>query len=174
MKKSNLSSEEWLIHEDIRCHKDRLSRLDWLISNMPDANYLTFPGSLISNYLFEETRYCFVYGQFLAVIVLGLSYIEHTLAALFYMAGRDDLERATISTLLREAKNEGLITENEFDNLERARKARNPVTHFRRPSHVETFEYRAVTKNELPYTVIEVDAQNVMATVFSLHSKNAL
>lgn len=172
MNKSNLSSEEWLIREDSTGRKDRLARLDWLISNMPDANYLAFPGGLMSKYLFEEARYCFVYGQFLAVIVLGLSYIEHTLAALFYMAGRNDLERATISTLLREAKNEGWVTETEFDNLERARKVRNPVTHFRRPLHDETVEYRAVTQNELPYTIIEEDVQYVMETVLRLLGKN--
>ena len=173
MNKSNLSSEEWLIREDSTGRKDRLARLDWLISNVPDANYMTFPGGLMSKYLFEEARYCFVYGQFLAVIVLGLSHIEHTLAALFYMAGRNDLERATISTLLREAKTEGWVTETEFDNLERARKVRNPITHFRRPLHDETVEYRAVAQNELPYTIIEEDAQHVMETVLRLLGKNA-
>ncbi len=173
MNKSNLSSEEWLIREDSTGRKDRLARLDWLISNVPDANYLTFPGGQMSKYLFEEARYCFVYGQFLAVIVLGLSYIEHTLAALFYMAGRNDLERATISALLREANNEGWVTETEFDNLERARKVRNPITHFRTPLHDETVEYRAVAQNELPYTIIEEDAQHVMETVLRLLGKNA-
>ena len=84
MSNSDLSPEEWLTREDSACREDRLARLDWLVRKMPDVDYLTFPGGLISKHLFEEARYCFVYGQFLAVIVLGLSYIEHTLAALFY------------------------------------------------------------------------------------------
>lgn len=140
MTNNNSIAEEWLTHEDNICRQDRLARLNWLSSRSPDAEYWTFPGGLISKYLFEETRYCFVYGQFLATTVLGLSYIEHTLASLFYASGRNDLERASISTLLREALNCGWINQIEFDNLQRAREVRNPITHFRRPGYDDTIE----------------------------------
>ena len=96
-------SEDWLDREDALCQEDRLARLDWLAARIPNAEYLVFPGAPMSKYLFEEARYCFVYGQFLATVVLGLSYIEHNLAALFYGSGRNDLERASISALLKEA-----------------------------------------------------------------------
>ena len=173
MSNHNPLSEEWLDREDAVNREARLSRLDWIASRMPDANYLRFPGGLISKYLFEETRYCFVYAQFLAVIVLGLSYIEHILAAMFYAAGRNDLERASISNLLREAVNVDWLTQAEFDNLDRAREIRNAVTHFRRPLHDDMVEYRAVTQRELPYTIIEEDARHVMAAVFHLPGKTA-
>lgn len=169
-----MSSKEWLDREDSLARQDRLDRLDWLADKMPAAEYWVFPAGLMSKYLFEEARYCFVYGQFLATIVLGLAYIEQTLAALFYATGRNDLERANISTLLREAINYGWVNQTEFDNLERAREIRNPVTHFRRPLHDSTVEYRAVTQNELPYTVIEEDARHVMETVLHLLDKNAV
>ena len=45
----------------------------------------------MAKFLFEETRYCFAYGQYLAVIVLGVAFIERTLAAEFYASGRNDL-----------------------------------------------------------------------------------
>lgn len=172
MKNSISMAEEWLTREDGICRKDRLARLEWLANKLPDAEYWTFSGGLISKYLFEETRYCFVYGQFLATIVIGLSYIEHTLASLFYAIGRDDLERANISTLLREALNCGWMNQIEFDNLQRARETRNPITHFRRPGHDETIEYRAVTENELPYIIIEEDARHVVETVLHLLGRN--
>ena len=170
----NLSSQEWLNREDSVARQDRLARLDWLVSKAPAAEYWAFPGGVMAKYLFEETRYCFVYGQFLATIVLGLSYIEHTLAALFYAAGRNDLERANISTLLREAIDYGWVNQTEFDNLERARETRNPVTHFRRPLHDDTVEYRAVIRNERPYNIIEEDARHVMETVLNLLDKSAV
>jgi hypothetical protein len=173
MTNNNSIAEEWLTREDNTCRQDRLARLNWLSSGSPDAEYWTFPGGLISKYLFEETRYCFVYGQFLATIVLGLSYIEHTLASLFYASGRNDLERASISTLLREALNCGWMNHIEFDNLQRARKIRNPITHFRRPGYDDTIEYRAVAENELPYTSVEEDAQHVLETVLHLLGKNS-
>jgi hypothetical protein len=173
MMNNNSIAEEWLTREDNICHQDRLARLNWLASRLPDAEYWTFPGGLTSKYLFEEIRYCFVYGQFLATIVLGLSYIERTLASLFYASGRNDLERASITTLLREALNCGWINQIEFDNLQRVRKIRNPITHFRRPGYDDTIEYRAVIENKLPYTVVEEDAQHVLGTVLHLLGKNA-
>lgn len=173
MAKNISIAKEWLTREDTVCRQDRLARLHWLIDKAPDAEYWTFPGGQMSKYLFEEARYCFIYGQFLSTIVLGLSYIEHTLASLFYASGQNDRERSSISVLLKEALSCGWINQSEFDNLEHAREIRNPVAHFRRPSHDETIEYRAVNEIELPYIIIEEDARHVMETVLHLLSKNA-
>ena len=170
----NSSAEEWLDREDAINREERISRLDWIARQMPDVEYLRFNGGVITKYLFEEARYCYVYGQFLAVIILGLSYIEHTLAALFYGAGHDDLERANVSRLLREALNVGWITQAEFDDLDRAREIRNSITHFRNPAHDENIGHRAVRQDELPYEIIEEDAQHVMVTLFNLLGKTAI
>lgn len=140
---------------------------------MPEVEYLTFPGGLLSKSHFEEMRYCFVYAQYLAVILLGLAYIERTLAANFYGAGRNDLERASISALLREAAASGMITADEFERIDRAREIRNAFTHFRRPSHEENIEYRAMIENEVPYEVIERDARHTIETVFKIVARNA-
>ena len=106
---------KWLSNEDARCFEDRLSRIEWLVDNSPAGENWTFPGGLLAKSLFEEARYCFVYAQtFLATILLGLAYIERTLAALSYEAGRNDLERAPLSVLLEEAHAEGLIGSSEF------------------------------------------------------------
>ena len=66
------------------------------------------------------------------------------------------------------------MNQTEYANLERARKARNPITYFRRPLHGDTIEYRAVIENELPYTIIEDDAQNVMEIVLHLLNRSAV
>jgi hypothetical protein len=141
---------------------------------MPDAEYLGFPGGLLSKFHFDEMRYCFVYGQFLAVVLLGLAYIEQTLAAHFYGAGHDELERASISTLLRRAVESGWISESEFKRIDRARELRNALTHFRRPLHEETVEYRAMTQKDFPYAVIEEDARHVIEIVFHVLATNAV
>ena len=158
----------WLENEDRTGREDRLSRLDWLAGLMREGNYLTFPGGWIAKHLFEEGRYCFVYGQFLAAIVLGMAYVEHTLAALLYGAGRSDLERANISVLLREAANLGWLSDSEFQGLDHARALRNPVAHFRQPLSRDIAEHRSVTVNEPPYSILEEDARHVMQVVFRL------
>ena len=122
--------EQWLSREDESCHAERVERLRWLATQLPPAEYWQFPGGLMSKFLFEETRYCFVYGQYLAVVVLGVAFVERTLAAEFYASGRNDLERSGIAELLREARAIGWLTAAEHDAFDRARKIRNPVTHF--------------------------------------------
>ena len=160
--------------EDSRCFEERLSRLQWLVHKSPAAEYWTFPGGLLAKSLFEETRYCFVYAQFLATTLLGLAYIERTLAALFYGAGRNDLERAGLSDLLREAQTHGLIDRNEFRDLERVRRNRNTYTHFRRPLHENSVESRAILEDEAPYNIIAQDATAVMAAALRILAKNVV
>ncbi len=168
-----IKSKEWILNEDKKCQGDRIARLDWLVSITPPDEIWVFHGAPITNYLFEEARYSFIYAQFLATVVLGFSFIEHTLAALFYASGRDDLERANISILLKEALNYGWITQDEFDKLEKAKKTRNPITHFRKPLNEDTIEYRSIFSNEHHYEIIEKDARNVLKAVFHLLSKVA-
>jgi hypothetical protein len=159
-------AEAWLEKEDKVCREGRLERLDWVAGLMPVAEYLTFPGGWMAKHLFEEARYCFVYGQFLATIVLGMAYVECALAALLYGGGRSDLERASISDLLREAVRNGWLSQQEFKSLDHARTLRNPITHFRRPGNEDTIESRSVTLKELPYSMIEEDARHVMVAAF--------
>ena len=165
---------KWLKDEDSKCFEDRLTRLEWLTEHSPTAEYWTFPSDLHAKYLFDEARYCFVYAQFLATILLGLAYIEITLAALFYGAGRNDLERTRLSELLRKARLGDVISENEFQELERVRNYRNTHAHFRRPGYKHGLEARSIRENAAPYEVIEQDATAVIAVTFQLVAKNAV
>ena len=167
-------SEKWLSREDETCHPDRVERLRWLSTQLPPAEYWQFPGGLMSKFLFEETRYSFVYGQYLAVVVLGVAFVERTLAAEFYASGRNDLERSGIAKLLREARSIGWLSAAEHDAFDRARKIRNPVAHFRRPGHKEGIEHRMVEENEYPYVLIEQDARTIAAAVMHMLGRHAV
>ena len=167
-------SEDCLSHEDTVNFEDRTVRLVWLAEMMPKAEYLTFPGGLMAKYLFEECRYCFVYGQFLAVIVLGLAFLEKTLASWFFSAGRNDLERASISRLLAEARNAGWLAEGEYEKLERIRLTRNPVAHFRVPLAEDSVELRPLDREDHPYSVIEQDARDVIEALMHMLGRDAV
>lgn len=166
--------EQWLSREDESCHAERVERLRWLAMQLPPAEYWQFRGGLMSKYLFEETRYCFVYGQYLAVIVLGVAFVERTLAAEFYSSGRNDLERSGIAELLCEARDTGWLTAAEYEAFDRARKIRNPVTHFRRPGHKQGIEHRMLEENEYPYVLIEQDARTIAAAVMHMLERHAV
>ena len=167
-----MNASEWLLNEDAQCFESRLSRLNWLDSESPAGEYWTFPGGMLAQSLFEEARYSFVYGQFLATSLLGLAYIERTLAALFYQEGRNDLERASLSRLLREAYSHGLLGHLEMENIERIRRQRNLYAHFRKPGVEHSIERRSVMEEDAPYNLIERDATEVMKAVLHLLAKS--
>jgi len=166
-----MMAEEWLQNEDTNCYPGRLERLKWLIDIFPIEGVWLFHAGLLTKYLFEEARYCFVYGQFISTIVLGFSFIEHSLASIFYGSGQDRMERAKTADLIQEAFRQELIDHNEFQMLSKIRKLRNPIVHFRRPGDQESIEYKAVMENEHSYSLLEEDARFVMGIVMRLLGK---
>ncbi len=164
---------KWLIDEDDTCYEDRLFRLKLLAERTPTGNYWSFDG-LAGKHLFEEARYCFVYGQFLATVLLGIAYLETALAASFYASGRNDLQTASFSKLLNEALSVGLISIDEYQEMDRVRNERNAYGHYRRPLHEELIESRALKGDELPYDIIERDATAVMRLLLRIIGKGIL
>src|SRR6266513_2970798 len=116
--------EEWLDSEDRVEREARIRRLRWLADQMPKVDWMLFGTGPISKYLFEEARYCFVYGQYLASIVLGLAFIELSLGGAFYSAGRNDLKRAGIAVLSKEAVAVGWLSHADYEAIEQVRQYR--------------------------------------------------
>jgi hypothetical protein len=140
----DISARAWVDQEDYLCRTERIERLAWLAANHPPVDYSLIPGGILTNQLFEESRLCFVYGQFCGSLLLSIAFIERVLAAHFYGAGRDDLKRAGIQILADEALKLGLLSKDEYDTLETLRTKRNPLVHFREYGHKETIDYSSV------------------------------
>lgn len=169
----NMQPHDWLSNEDSVCFEDRASRLSWIVERMPQSEYVTFPGGHVSKFLFEEMRYSFVYGQYLASIAVGFAYIEHTIAALLYASGRDDLARANASKLIEEAHDAGWLSSSEYIEFNDVRVRRNPIVHFRPPLTSETIPLRTIKENDLPYSIIEKDARKVIVAAMGLLTKHS-
>ena len=165
---------DWLDAEDAQCHEDRLSRLDWLVKHTPDGKFRVFPGGFLAKSHFDEMRYCYIYGQFLATTILGVAFLEITLAALFFQAGHNDLERASITDLFKEAHKHHLITDREYEHLNGIRKTRNAYAHFRKHGHKESVERRAIEDERAFYGIVEEDATIVMKAVLRMVEKIAI
>lgn len=166
--------EDWLAREDEICRLERIARLSWLTQVAHKAEIWKFPGGWLSYHLFENARYCFIYGQFVATSLAGFSYMERTLAAMFYGAGRNDLERASSEKLFSEALRAGWLTQDEFDSFEKARHMRNPLVHYRKPLHKELPESRAMREGRDPNEVLESDAKHILEAVFRIIALNAV
>lgn len=150
------------MEEDLSCQKDRAARLAQLAAMAPSAEFWVFPGGLSSKRLLEESRYSFVYGQFIASAVLGFAYVEHTLAAIHYASGRNDLQRASSQLLFQEAWNAGILSDDDLKAFDSARRLRNPLVHFRPPHDPESYE------------MVEAVARQILAAAFRLLRRNAV
>lgn len=124
--------------------------------------------------MFEESRYSFIYGQFVASAVLGFAFVERTLAAMHYGSGRNDLHRATSEKLFKEARSAGWLTESDLAAFEKARRLRNPLVHFRVPLHDDLPESRSFKEDCEPYEVVETDAKQILEVVFRLVARNGV
>lgn len=169
------AAREWIEREDEAAREDRIARLEWLATNYPsnDAGFMLH-GGWLSHQLLEEAKYCFAYGQFLATATLGVAFIERVLAARFYGAGRDDLERAGGLDLLREALKIGWISQEEFEHFDRVRRLRNPIVHFRRPLAADTLEYRVVQDDVHPDELVQGDAEEILQGVFRVLQRSVV
>jgi hypothetical protein len=166
-------ASEWLDHEDASQRVDRTQRLVWLAQKMPEPAILLFHGGWLTMQLFEEAKYCFVYGQYLATITMAFGWVERTLASLLYGAGDNAAKQKRVVLLLQEAQVRNWITETEALALDEARRVRNNVAHFRGPLHDESYEARSVESEVHPSEVAEQDAREVLDAAFNLLRRSA-
>lgn len=152
----------------------RAERLAWVASVASPQGICTFSGGWMNHELFEEARYCYVYGQFAAAALLGFAFVERTLAALAFRQGNDAAERRTGQHLIQDAVKAGWLTVEEGDALQKARELRNPLTHYRRPLHADTVEARAGQADVDPYEVLAADAREILLVMFRMVAKQAL
>ena len=166
-----MNSKDWLLHEDEITLQDRTERLQWLLENTPQNEVWLFHAGNLNYELFEQMRYSYVYCQDLSVILLGLSFIEHTLASLLYESGRDDLARKNLSLLVQEARNNFLIDSEEETSIEEARKIRNDIIHFRTPTENSSIDWQTKYNREAFFSVINVNAKKIVKVCFLLMNK---
>ena len=80
------TTAKWLSDEDSRCFDDRLSRLEWLVDNAPAGEHWLFPWRVARQGIVRRSTILLCVRPVPGEILLGLAYIEQTLAALFYGA----------------------------------------------------------------------------------------
>ena len=88
-------------------------------------------------------------------MVMGLSYIEHTLAGLFAAAGRKELENSGVEMLAREAMALALIKQKDFDIVKEATRKRDAKFAVRRSVGLENAENPIIEENEEESAVYE-------------------
>jgi len=148
----------WLAEDDEKSRPYRVERLRLLLQEYGEGDYRVFPGGPASLWAFEEARLAYLHGLYLACVLLCQTCVEHMLAGMLRMGGRDDLDHAGCAAILREARAQGLVSADEYGMFDRVRQLRNPYAHHRPPLAKGTVELRAVRMNTAPHDLLEDDA----------------
>ena len=157
-----------LKEDEARSRPYRAERLRLLLDQYGHEGIRMFPGGPISFMAFEESRQAYLHGLFVACTIMCQVCLEHMLAGLFRQAGRDDLDRATFETLLREALDQRFLSSDEFALFDRLRSLRNPYAHPRAPTGKGSIVRRAVEANIAVEDLIVDDAELAISALLRL------
>lgn len=161
----------WLSGTNQVFSKKGAIRLEWLMNQTPRSSHWVFPGGAVTINLFEAASYCFVNGQFLGAMVMGLSYIEHTLAGLFAAAGRQELENAGVEVLAREAMTLSLLKQGDFDIIKEAAHKRDAKLSVGKSIGKVSQGQPMIKEDEQESAIYEEDGRKVMSVVIRLLDK---
>ena len=159
----------WLEEDEARSRPHRAARLRLLVEEYgPSDTIRVFLGGPISAWAFEEARQAYLHGLFVCCTIMCQVCLEHMLAGLFRGAGRDDLSNASFNRLLREAREERILSQDEFRLFDRLRTLRNPYAHPRDPTGIDSMPRRALESGAVMEDVPVQDATFAVTALLRL------
>lgn len=163
----------WIKREDTLCFQKRKSRMEWLASKTSSEHYRQIPGGDTNAYLLNEAKHCFVYGYFVATVLVGFAFIESRFSAIFRMLNHKKSEKG-IYGLIRKAHSCGMISNSEMGELDKVRRRRNSYAHHRGPKDAESMSSRIRSENKHLYDVAYEDAKTLLDVMFRITAVDEL
>ncbi len=124
-----------VFNEDLQGMVQRLKFLNQLELKYGNASTKDFISSIPAYWFFQEANYCYLYGNFIATIIIVQAALEQRLRSFFHASRYADkhgldLNKITFFQLIEEAIKARLITKKEGASLHYLRKnIRNQYTH---------------------------------------------
>ena len=139
----------------------------------PDDIYLFQDGTL-SQRLFSEILESYMAGLDLATCLLGFTFVERSIAGRLAHIGQAAAAERTSEELLKEALRRGWLSQEEHATLERLRKDRNTLVHYKDQLTEARPEIWAVMSAKSTPELLASDAKRILQAVFTVLKKTAL
>lgn len=94
----------------------------------PPADMLLF-GGIPAMFALDELKRSFIYGNFMATIMLAQSFVEHSLGGMYALGRQEDVAAKGFKKLIDQACVDGHVTNELAATLHNLRMMRNPYTH---------------------------------------------
>jgi hypothetical protein len=107
----------------------RIERYKFLWEEFGPPHDMLLVGGIPSMFALDELKRSYVYGNFMATVLLAQVFIELSVGGFYLMTGKDDIAQKGFAVLIDMARQDGKITPELAETLHRLRKMRNPYTH---------------------------------------------
>lgn len=144
----------------------RAGRVRWLATVMPID--MGFCMSLETYHVFEEAKASFVYGNFVASIVLAAAFVEHWIVANLDGLGYGREGSRGLSSAIKTARKANLVHQMLLDRVERLRLIRNPFVHLKAIDHEHNLDRRFLKQRVPPSELLEEDAKQALTTMYGI------
>jgi len=160
--------------EELLGGSSQLARASWLARHVRNDDVYFMQDGTLSQLLFKEVLSTFVAGQYIATIVLAFSLVERTVAGRLAFVGDNSGALAKSEALLKNALERGWLKKEEHECLDKLRKLRNPIVHFRDHLSETRPEVRAALTARTTEQVLEHDAKQILEATIHVLQKTAL
>jgi hypothetical protein len=146
---------------------ERAVRVRWLAGVIPKNVMFGMP--LETNLVFNEAKACFVYGHYVAVVVLSASFIEHWFVASLSDRGYQKEASRGLASAIKCARVNGLVNPLILDKADHLRLIRNPFVHLKEFDHQHALGARiAKTRTfDIP-ALLESDAKEALIAMYGV------
>jgi hypothetical protein len=145
---------------------ERAERIRWLSTIIPKGGGYMMP--LESMRVFQEAKDCFVYGQFVATLVLAASFMEHWLGGILNAAGQQKVAGQGLKAIVAHCREFNVIPVVLCDKIDSLRLSRNPFVHLKSFDHPHNLGQRMLTRRAHPDSILESDARDALSAMYSV------
>jgi len=158
--------EAALERHELRQVPDRAERVRWLSQVIPRSGGYLMP--LESMRVFQEAKDCFVYGQYVATVVLASAFAEHWLGGLLQASGHEKVATQGLAAIVAHYRERGALPPILCEQLDTLRRIRNPFVHLKDFDHPHNLGQRMLKRQTHPDSILEADAKLALTTMYSV------
>jgi hypothetical protein len=119
-------------------------------------------------FVFGEATSAFIYGHFVATIVLSAAFAEHWIAGHLEARGFSKEASRGLDSCIKCARRQRLWNDFVLDRLDHLRRIRNPFVHLKEYTHAHSLTQRSWHRGLDPDEVAEADAKHALETLSAL------
>lgn len=169
--------QQWLIGEDATRIRSRVGRLKFSFREFGSANGLQFFHGTLTQRFFEEARWCFINGQFIACVLLCQCFLESSLRSLLAAGGQNYgvsdkwLEDAGFYELMEKARDCGIVSPSQARDCHSVRRMRVEYVHARPAFSRKHIAHRMVRQRKSTIGLSERDARQARKVMLRINQK---